>query len=497
MRYLDHSEASIRSHISMLNSAMCDGDRSDADIDRITQSAMKWEAGAPEADGYERLFKDEPTGNTYFKAKHGDHWRIFQQRGKGYTVLCGLVDSVHKLATVDGTQRGRLVCWTDEHGKPCEAVMPILNLLSWNAAGVDALANRGLYIYPGQLKAVAEMLALFPSSGQVYAANKPGWLMLPDDSIAYVLPGASYGVEGVRLDVAEHYYRAKGTLADWREQIGAKCVGNTRLTLAVSAAFAGPLLHGLGLAGIGLHFISPTSRGKTSLLMAAGSVIGGGNGVMGYVRAWNGTVNSQEVFAASASDSTLIFDELGGANAKEIMKAVYSLINGIGRSRMDKNSEVRPVRVWRIVLMSAGELDAHEFAKTADVQTKGGIDVRLLAVPMPANAHGMFEDLHGASGGKEFADSLKANALAYHGTAFREFVSKLVPSDIPPQAQLVPTSPSMFGLYHHLQSVHQTIKDFETCAGTNASRSRPCVPFVRRHRGGRRTRDRVRHHWLA
>ncbi|WP_175908932.1 DUF927 domain-containing protein [Burkholderia sp. BCC1640] len=63
------------------------------------------------------------------------------------------------------------------------------------------------------------------------------------------------GAESVALDPeapACAAFGQQGTLEAWNEQIGQRCVGNTRLMLAVCAALAGPLLRLAGVDGGGL-----------------------------------------------------------------------------------------------------------------------------------------------------------------------------------------------------------------------------------------------------
>lgn len=431
------------------------------------QPAKKSEAKVTLTDeppeGFELLFKDEPTHAEYYKAKQGDHWRIFQKmiddKKVRYEVLCGLIDKVHKVVAADGSERSRLVCWKDENNRDCEAVVPMADLLSRDAAGLVSLANHGLFIYPGRLAAVAKLITCFPSSSRVHTASKPGWTQLPDGAYSYVLPDESFGVPGVRLQIAgEHYYHQRGTLDDWRREIGARCVGNTRLTLAVSAAFAGPLLHGLGVAGVGIHLVCPTSSGKTSILSAAGSVFGGG-GVNGAVRAWNATTNSMEVLAVNSNDNVVVFDELGGSSAKDVVRSVYSLINGIGRTRLDVNSNLRQSRTWRIVLLSGGELDVHEFARLAGQESKGGVDVRLLAIPLPADSkYRLFETIHDSSSGAAFADALHTAAVAKcYGTAGREFMRYL----LMPEPENDSVSSPIGNLHTRLQRVRHFVAEFE------------------------------------
>ena len=77
-------------------------------------------------------------------------------------------------------------------------------------------------------------------------------------------------------------YAVSGTLHDWQNSIVHPCTGNSRLIFAISAGFAGPLLHLLGIESGGFHFCSHSSSGKTTALRVAASVYGNKD----FMRTW-------------------------------------------------------------------------------------------------------------------------------------------------------------------------------------------------------------------
>ena len=83
----------------------------------------------------------------------------------------------------------------------------------------------------------------------------------------FVLPDKVYGQTTGELTVfsaaaaVKHAYRRGGTLEGWQE-MARQCAGNSRLVLAVSAAFAGPLLQLTDCEGGGLHFRGASSSGE-------------------------------------------------------------------------------------------------------------------------------------------------------------------------------------------------------------------------------------------
>src|SRR5262245_56236957 len=77
-------------------------------------------------------------------------------------------------------------------------------------------------------------------------------------------------------------------LRGWKTSIGGRCVGNSRLLLAVSMSFVGPLLKPLGEESFGIHFLGKSSIGKTGLARLATSAWGS------EIRSWRTTDNSAE-----------------------------------------------------------------------------------------------------------------------------------------------------------------------------------------------------------
>src|SRR3546814_3073270 len=104
--------------------------------------------------------------------------------------------------------------------------------------------------------------------------------MSPPNALGHELPSSTYGespgepvifqgatADGVALAIA-------GTMNEWRAQVSAPCIGNSRLVLALSAAFAGPCLGLLDTEGGGFHLRGSSSSGKSTALAVAASVFG-------------------------------------------------------------------------------------------------------------------------------------------------------------------------------------------------------------------------------
>jgi putative DNA primase/helicase len=204
------------------------------------------------------------------------------------------------------------------------------------------------------------------------------------------------------------------------------CRGNSRLILAVSAAFAGPLLTPLGMEGGGLHFIGRSSLGKSTALEVAGSVLGGG-GKHGFVRMWKTTMAALESICEAHNDLMLPLDEISLLSPYDAINAIYTIANGQARARSSKTLQPRSLATWRLMLLSSGEKTLAQLAAEINQQVQGGAAVRLPSVPADAACGlGLFEDIHSTGSAKNFAIQLHDAALKYYGTPFRAFLERLM-----------------------------------------------------------------------
>lgn len=221
-------------------------------------------------------------------------------------------------------------------------------------------------------------------------------------------------------------YKSHGTLEGWKERVAVPSVGHSRLLFALSAAFCPPLLYLRGEESGGIHFVGPSSIGKTLALRIAGSVWGGG-GISGFMRKWRSTVNGLELLAKSRCDSLLLLDEIAEIPAKEAAAAAYMLANGSGKKRLDRNGSLLPSHEWRILFLSSGEVSLANHLAEAGESLKGGQLVRLVEVDADAGqGFGVFSKLEEGVCSQLLAESLKRATQHYYGTAIEAYLGKLL-----------------------------------------------------------------------
>lgn len=371
-----------------------------------------------------------PVGNFQVS---GDGVYFLKEREDGSRepiALAARVDVVAETRDAGGNNWGRLLTWRDNEGRQHQWAMP-MELLASDAGAVRArLLGEGLPFISTNLRLrerFTEYLQRAPVERRVLCVPRIGW-----QGGAYVLPDVAFGSkDGEQIlyqppNDSSHFWAVKGTAEQWRQKVGELCRSNSRLVLAVSCGFTGPLLALVNAESGGIHFRGASSTGKTTVLIVGGSVCGGG-GQAGFVQPWRATINGLEGVAEAHNDGTLFLDELAQVGAAEAADTAYLLANGQGKTRMTRTMSVRKKMAWRLLFVSTGELTLSEHAASVGKRTKGGAEVRMLNIEADAGRGcGIFEDLHGFSSPELFVRQLREAAQKHYGAPLRAFLENLV-----------------------------------------------------------------------
>jgi putative DNA primase/helicase len=328
-----------------------------------------------------------------------------------------------------GGDWGRLLRWRDSDGRPHEWALPMAMLAGDGIGYREHLLGNGFRIEPnhGARTGLQSYISSCTPSARAIAVTRLGWhgerFILPDRVFGDSANGEATIFQP--LQPIEHAFYEAGTLGEWRENVAAPCVGNSRLIFAVSMAFAPSLLEMLGEESGGVNLVGHSSVGKTTALNVAGSVWGGGR--FGFKRSWRATINGLESVAAAHSDGFLGLDELGQADPRAVAEAAYLFANGQGKARARRDGSGRPPASWRLLFLSTGEVSlATKITEAAFGRTMAGQAVRVLDIPADAGSgFGLFEDLHGAKDGDVFARRLNEAAASYYGTPIRKYLEEL------------------------------------------------------------------------
>lgn len=314
----------------------------------------------------------------------------------------------------DGHQHQRHVADADLHGEP--------------AALCAALANEGLRIVPRHQRELRDYLAAVRVRRRITVVERTGWHEIGGRSV-FVVSDHTIGARGtepvVLSGAASGPYERRGNLDQWRKGVAKLASGNVVLVLAISAAFAGPLLGLGGYDGGGFHFRGRSSTGKTTALRLAASVWGRGD-TPGFVRAWRATTNGREAVAASATDTVLIFDELGQIEAHDFATGLYLLANGGGKSRAHRDGSLREPQTWRLLFLSSGEISLEaKLVEERGRKPRAGQLVRMLDIPAE-RAFGVFDSAGPSGNAADLAEAGRIAAASTYGTAGLEFVRRLI-----------------------------------------------------------------------
>lgn len=328
---------------------------------------------------------------------------------------------------------GRLIRIRNTLGRWREWAMPMELLSGSSEAMHKELLAMGVTISPTASMQLKQYFAQTKPERTVTCAIQTGWTNGPGGD-CFVLPDAVVGPGSQDIiyqstDRPGDEYATAGTLDTWRSGIARAAAGNPLLVLALSAAFAGPLLYLTGAEGGGLHFVGDSSTGKTTLLEVACSVWGG----KAYKRSWRTTANGMEGAAALFNDSLLALDEISECDPREVGAIVYALANGVGKQRATRAGTARAPARWRCVVLSSGERSIATSMSEGGYRIKAGQSIRILDVPCNRR-FGAFDTLD--TGQKQpktnaaaLADAFKRAAAAHHGTAGRALLRGLAEAE--------------------------------------------------------------------
>ncbi|WP_295885432.1 DUF927 domain-containing protein [uncultured Thiohalocapsa sp.] len=373
---------------------------------------------AGDADGLPFPFEARPGGIYY--AKPGAKRRSGDDAPPVW--ICSPLRVIALTRDARGDDFGRLVEFEDPDGNPRRLAIPAADLQGSGEALRARLARLGLEVstHPEARRAFLELLQRWRPEARARSTTRTGWT----DGGAFVLPDRVIGDEAEPVILAGELaeppaFAVRGTVEDWRRHVGLPCIGNSRLLFCVSVAFAAPLLHLIGGESGGFHLkgssTDASSSGKTTCQRVAASVCGAPD----YLQRWRTTDNALEATAELSNDAPLILDEFGQMDPKAAGEAGYMLANGSGKARAARTGDARPVKHWRVLFLSSGEIGLAEHMASANKRARAGQEVRMAEIPADAGAgYGCFEDLHGEPDGAAFAVRLTEAAATYYGAPF-------------------------------------------------------------------------------
>ena len=281
------------------------------------------------------------------------------------------------------------------------------------------LANDGLPVTSSNATALVDYLDAFNAENEnnftvTYTVPRCGWYFF-DGKNYFVDPRREFSVTdedkniSVQVDSQSQFassLRQVGKLEEWKKIYKLAKKSPVARTI-VAAAVAPILLKILGERNFLLYIVAPTRAGKTTALYLAASAVGDEK----MIRSFDATKNGLAGAAADVNDFAFLVDEKQVADnrLKEAFdNLVYALANGIGRTKLNKDSTLRKTQDWRTIVVMTGETQL-----LADNVT-GGANTRLLNINAP-------KEILDAKTCKEIRNAIKGN----YGLAFTPIIDKI------------------------------------------------------------------------
>lgn len=281
------------------------------------------------------------------------------------------------------------------------------------------LANDGLPVTSSNATAFVDYLDAFNAENEnnfpmTYTVPRCGWYHF-DGKDCFVDPRRKSSITddekniSVVVDSLSQFansLRKVGNLEDWKKiyQLAKK---SPVARIMIAAAIAPILLKILGERNFLLYICAPTRAGKTTALYLAASAIGDEK----MIRSFDATKNGLAGAAADVNDYAFLIDEKQVADNRikeQIDALVYALANGIGRTKLNKDSSLRKLKDWRTIAIMTGETQL-----LADNVT-GGANTRLLTIIAP-------KEILSADTCKEIRNAIKGN----YGLVFPLVINKI------------------------------------------------------------------------
>jgi len=413
---------------------------------------------------YRVYFQDQKIGNQVYKAGVYLH-SIEGQNHHTYSVdqwLCAPLVVSATTANGEDSNYGRLLEFISKRGERKKWSMPMALLAGDGTEISKYLYEEGLDIAHPFRKKIPDYISSAVIDKFLGCATHTGW----HSPRTFVLPDSVIGQDDVwfQSDEKTAAYAKAGQMENWQQLVAARARGNPFLMFGLSFAFCGPLLQRLGIDGVGIHLYGDTTVGKTTVLIAGGSVWGG----CSYLRSWRSTANGIEGIGVQHTDTLLLLDEIAEIIAKELDEAAYFLINGHGKNRADRHGQARAAARWRVPVLSSGEQSIRTKLAAEGISIKAGQRLRILDVPV-SGKYGLFDELHGFKDGAAFADAVRSAAHEHFGYAGPAFVEAIIGRDTSELAEGYKNFLKAFGELDRQQQRGARVFALATLAGELAS----------------------------
>lgn len=289
-------------------------------------------------------------------------------------------------------------------------------------SGISSLMRLGLDVTNSNKQSLSNaLLASIPYAEVVFVVTSYGFnkfkgmqIFITDKVLSKEPIKELLVVQNNKYDLAP-----KGSLVDWLQMYEDYVKGYPPLELAVVLGLSGPIICHLNqsypdLKTLLVNFSGDSSKGKTTALSLAVSVAGEPNkGHQSLLRSWNGTSNANLGLLEGVYGIPIAFDELSANSTRNLDSLLYTLTEGVGRSRARSDGRLREVSTWSTTILSSGELDI--FNRLSE---NTGLKMRVFN----------FRDIPWTESADQ-SEAIKACITANHGWLLSAFIEYLFTED--------------------------------------------------------------------
>lgn len=257
--------------------------------------------------------------------------------------------------------------------------------------------------------------------GDMFIANGKAYGNVPDNWV----------LDPSLIEHLAKQYEQKGELEDWLEHVAELAEKSDFVMLSIMMAFAAPL-QGIVFQetseGALFNLAGGSSRGKTTAMMAAQSVMGKGS----KLAVFDQTPRRLAEHAAASSDTLILYDDSDRANskrsfAKGFVEMTHMLTSGQAKQYSGAVKEQFPDLTWSFMALIGSRTTIEELSSEHGHQREDHERVRAidLIVPVPEEG-GIWTDIDDDDDPRALSDELKVNSSEFYGTAFPEWLNHII-----------------------------------------------------------------------
>lgn len=271
--------------------------------------------------------------------------------------------------------------------------------------------------------------------------NRMGWM---EDNTQFLLGKKMYMSDGSirKAGVSRKQgewldgFKSKGDLATWvslTERFAQP--GYEAHAFTMMLAFGAPLVQILNARGAFVNMVGPSSSGKSSMGRMVMSVYGDG-----AESSKNSTANSRLDKLGAHYNLPMYIDELSKIDPNVLSELTYSVVNGLGRERLNSDASAKKTAKWRTIVLASANHNLHERLTLSD-SFNDAESMRLFEYDFPKagdwyeyakkKLHPILDDNHGVAGEVYIHYLVQQDKAALKAaiSQMEEYLSKMANSD--------------------------------------------------------------------